>query len=74
MPDFSSKGIASPRDLQRLREIYDELCAEYRLMPGDEKAEDLATATMNLFSRGVVDENEIRERLRQFLRKGPLRN
>ncbi|HEV2505340.1 MAG TPA: hypothetical protein VGV39_19850 [Mesorhizobium sp.] len=68
----SGSGIAYPGDMETLKRIYDEMCAEKGICHGSPAAEDLAKATMDLFSQGVFDEAEIRESLRYYLqRKSP---
>ncbi len=70
----STSGIAYPDDLRLLKQIYDELCEENGLPPGCGTAEDLAMATMSLFSQGVFDEHDIRVSLREFLKRRSLPN
>ncbi|PLP59000.1 hypothetical protein CYK37_10850 [Mesorhizobium loti] len=63
----SSGGIAYPGDMEALKRIYDDLCAERGFCQGSPAAEDLARATMNLFAQGLFDEQEIVESLRLYL-------
>lgn len=65
-------GIAYPGDMAALKRIYDDLCNERGFFEGSPAAEDLARATMSLFSHGVFDEHEIRESIALYLgRKSP---
>ncbi len=70
----SSSGAAYPDDLKLLKVIYDEICDKRGLRRGSAAAEQLAVVTMELFSKGVLDEAEIRESLRLFLERKELRN
>lgn len=70
----SSTDAAYPDDLKLLKVIYDEICDKRGLRRGSAAAEELAVATMELFSRGVFDEAEIRESLRHYLERKELRN
>lgn len=63
----SGSGIAYPGDMETLKRIFDDLCAEKGISHSSPAAEDLARATMDLFAQGVFDEVEIRESLQQFL-------
>lgn len=66
------RGVAYPGDMQHLKRIYDDLCHERGFFDGSQAAEDLARATMSLFSQGISDETEIRESIALYLgRKSP---
>ena len=71
---FADGGVAFPEDLRRLKKIYDDLCFKHQISPTSGTAEDLAKATMHVFSAGVHDEAAIRERLLRFLRQRPVLN
>ncbi|WP_054312089.1 hypothetical protein [Mesorhizobium sp. 1M-11] len=60
-------GIAYPGDMEALKRIYDDLCSERGFFQGSPAAEDLAKATMDLFSQGVFDESEIRKSIAIYL-------
>lgn len=60
-------GIAYPDDLKILKEIFDAVCFERGFHCSSPAAADLARATMDLFTQGVVDETEIRESLDAYL-------
>lgn len=60
-------GIAFPGDMDALHRIYDSLCNERGFCHGSPAAQDLARATMSLFSQGVSDESEIRESIAIYL-------
>ncbi len=61
------KGMASPGDLEAIERIYDDLCKEQGFCEGSRAAQDLAKATMLLFSQGTVREDEIRQSLGRYL-------
>ena len=69
VPYLSLSGIAYPDDLKLLKGVYDDICICEGIPCGSQMAEDLAMATMDLFSQGVFDEAEIRESLRLFLNR-----
>lgn len=69
---ISDIGVAYPEDLQSLRRIFDDLCAENDIPRGCITAEDLAKATMVLFASGVTEEDDIRASLQRFLRQRAL--
>lgn len=60
-------GIAYPDELKLLRQIYDDIRLRRGFPCGSHAADDLAKATMDLFSQGVSDEAEIRESLDLYL-------
>lgn len=70
----STSGAAYPDDLKLLKVVYDDICVQRGLRRGSAAAEDLAKAAMDLFSRGVFDEADIRESLRSFLQQKERRN
>ena len=70
----STSGAAYPDDLKLLKVIYDEICTERGLKRDGAAAENLARAAMDLFSQGVFDEGDIRERLKLFLERKKLKN
>lgn len=61
------KGMAYPGDLQAIERIYDDLCKEQGFCEGSRAAQDLAKATMRLFSQGTVSEHEIRQSMERYL-------
>lgn len=60
-------GISYSEDVKLLQGIYVDLLVEERIRNGDFTAEELITATLDLFSAGVFDREEIRDGLSRFL-------
>jgi len=65
----SSNGIAYPRDLQLLTEIFDCICKENGFEKGSSDAEDIGRAAMSLFAAGVFDEPEIKASLAEYIKR-----
>jgi hypothetical protein len=57
--------VFNPSDLGLLQRVFEQLCGERRLGPGDtEQRDDLAGEIVRAFQRGVIDETELKEMLR----------
>jgi len=56
---ISKSSIGYPDDLALLKKVYDRICAERRLAEGCAEAAELAAAAMELFKRGVFEEDAL---------------
>lgn len=64
-PHVASNGLAHPDDLALLKKVYDRICAEQGIPAGCAEAADLAGTAMDLFRRGVFDEETLYRELRR---------
>ncbi|PLP57610.1 hypothetical protein CYK37_18505 [Mesorhizobium loti] len=64
-----SSGVAHPDDLAALQRIYDDVCGDHGFCHGSPAAEDLARATMDLVSQGILDQDEMIESLEIYLER-----
>lgn len=64
-----TSGVAYPGDLTALQHIYDDVCDDHGFCHGSPAAEDLARATMDLFSQGILDQDEMIESLEIYLER-----
>ncbi|MFE0018905.1 hypothetical protein ACFWXH_28935 [Mesorhizobium sp. NPDC059054] len=64
-----TSGVAYPGDLTALQRIYDDVCDDHGFCHGSPAAEDLARATMDLFSQGILDQDEMIESLEIYLER-----
>jgi hypothetical protein len=61
----SKSGLAYPDDLTLLTRVYDRICAERGLRHGCSEAAELAAMAMDLFRRGVFEEEALYGELRR---------
>jgi hypothetical protein len=62
---ISQSGVAYPDDLTLLKRVYDRICAERTLSHGCPEAAELAAMAMDLFSRGIFEEDALYGELRR---------
>ncbi|MGX5847081.1 hypothetical protein ACWGTO_08385 [Mesorhizobium sp. PL10] len=62
---ISKSGIGYPDDLTLLKKVYDRIRAERSLDEGCAEAAELAAAAMELFRRGVFEEDALYGELSQ---------
>ena len=55
----SKSGVAYPDDLTLLKRVYDRICAERGLPHGCPEAAELAEMAMDLFRRGIFEEEAL---------------
>ena len=62
----SKSGLGYPDDLTLLKRVYDCICAERSLAHGCAEAAALAAMAMDLFRRGVFEEETLYGELRRI--------
>lgn len=69
MDSFHSRnGIAYPKDMEHLRQVFDKFCREHGLTKGSADADDVGRAVMSLYAAGVIEEDALLDSLAEFLR------
>ena len=71
---LAASGIAYPSDLTLLKRVYDRVCAEQGLAEGCPEAAKLAASAMQLFARGIFEEETLYRELHRSCRPGSSRN
>ena len=61
---ISKSGVGYPDDLTLLKRVYDRICAGRSLAEGCAEAAELAAMAMDLFRRGIFEEDVLYGELR----------
>ncbi|MBU0584744.1 MAG: hypothetical protein KKB66_18515 [Alphaproteobacteria bacterium] len=59
------RNEVNPEELAMLQRVLDDYCIDHGVTANER--DNVALSVMNLFRRGVTDEETLRERLRRFL-------
>jgi len=62
----SKSDVAYPDDLTLLKKVYDRICVERCWAEGSPEAAELAVAAMDVFRRGIFEEDALYRELRRI--------